>query len=232
VIEAMRDALGDGASPIFLLGVTPAIVAAFSDLVVVDWSPAARSAVADQALDGDWLDPPMAAASCGGALGDGSLTCLSWPADYTRLFAMLGRVLRPGGRVAIRCYTAVEPRERPAEVLAAAMACAIDGFAAFKWRLAMALCTGADSNVPVAAIKQSFDSLVPDRDRLAAATGWARAAIDDIDAYGGTAISYSFPTRAQLLDQIDPLFGAAHFVETAGYPLAERCPLLVTHRAQ
>jgi len=229
VIEAMRVAIGEGDAPILLLGVTGAIVDAFDNLIVVDWSAAARGSVSSaRPIDGDWRDPPLPDASCGAALGDGSLTCLAWPRDYARLFAMLRRLLRPGGRAAIRCYAAPEVSETPERVLADARQSG--GFAAFKWRLAMALASETDQNVPVAAIKQCFDALVPDRAALAAATGWTRAAIDDVDAYAGSALAYSFPTRRQLNDAGRAVFAGADFVETHGYDLAERCPLLVLRR--
>jgi len=226
VIAAMRDVVGDPAKPILLLGVTPGIVAAFDNLVVIDWSAAARGVVADaRPLDGDWLDPQLDDASIGGALGDGSLTCLSWPDGYARLFATLARLLVPGAKAAIRCYAAPERTDAPDALVAEAFAGRGGGFAAFKWRLAMAM--AHDPNVPVVAIRQSFDGLVPDRDALAAATGWTRAAIDDVDAYGRVDLTYSFPTRGQLLDCARPYFPTAEFVETEGYELAERCPLLV-----
>jgi len=229
VIAAMRDAVGSPALPILLLGVTPAIVAAFDNLVVIDWSAAARGAVADaKPLDGNWLDPRLDESSLGGALGDGSLTCLSWPDDYALLFATLARLLAPGARAAIRCYAAPERRDVPDALVAEALSGRGGGFAAFKWRLAMTL--ALDPNVPVAAIKQSFDALIPDRNALAAATGWTPAAIDDVDAYGHVGLTYSFPTRRQLLACARPFFVAAEFVETEGYELAERCPLLILKR--
>jgi SAM-dependent methyltransferase len=216
--------------------VTPAIVAAFEDLVVIDWSRTARGTVAERdrirAIDGDWLTLPLLPASCGGALGDGSLSCLAWPSDYARLFDALGRVLRPGAYAVIRCYASPEGEEQPEQIVADAMAGKIAGFAAFKWRLAMALVTDAEPNVPVAAIKDRFDALIPDRDALAAATHWTRAAVDDVDAYGGTVLRYSFPTRRQIVEQVGPAFASAGFVETQDYELAERCPLLVLKRGR
>jgi len=232
VIAAMRAAIGGSDGPILLLGATPAIVEAFDDLIVVDWSAAARGNIAPAgAVDGDWLDPPLADASFGAALGDGSLSCLAWT-DYPRLFATLGRLLCAGGRAAIRCYASPAVRETPAQLLADAMAGQGEGFAAFKWRLAMTLVSEAQPDVPVVAIKRCFDGLVPDRDALCAATGWARAAVDDLDAYGGSALAYSFPTRAQLIERSRSYFPGAVFVETQGYDLAERCPLLVLRRGQ
>jgi len=230
VIAAMHAAIGDPAGPILLLGVTPAIIAAFDDLVVVDWSAAARDAVGEaRPVDGDWLDPPLERRLFAAALGDGSLNCLAGD-DHARLFATLGRLLASGGRAAIRCYVAPDLCETADQVLADVLARRSEGFAAFKWRLAMTLASEDRPDVPVAAIKQSFDALVPDRDALAAATGWPRAAIDDVDAYQASALAYSFPTRRRLLDRARRFFADAALVETDGYDLAERCPLLVLRR--
>jgi hypothetical protein len=233
VVDGMRAALGGAEPPILLLGVTPAIVEGFADLVVVDRSVDALGEIADapgaHAVASDWLDLQLPPASIGAVLGDGSPTCLAWPSEYGQMFNALSRIMRPGGVGAIRCYATPDTPEAAAHIVADAMAGRIESFDAFKWRLAMALVTETQPNILVTRIRDLFDFLVPDRAALATATGWARATIDDIDAYRDSTLSLSFPKRHQLLDTIGPDFSAG-FIETEGYPLAERCPLLVLRR--
>lgn len=237
VVAAMRRLTAPAAGPTLILGLTPELLASVGEWLAADWS---ATAIADaraaesprrRCLQADWRALPITPASCGAAIGDGSLSCLAWPGDYGRLSAELARVLAPGAVVAIRCYATPDEGERIGDVAAAALAGAGGGFHAFKWRLAMALAAAHGPNLPVSAIADAFDALLPDRAALAAAAGWSLDQIAEIDAYQGSALAYSFPTRRQILGAIGPGFVAARFIETEGYELAERCPLLVLERA-
>jgi SAM-dependent methyltransferase len=240
VVAAIGAAIGDaadGRAPALLLGVTPEYAGIAPAMVAVDWSRPMIDGIwpgddaARRSLCADWRDLPLASGSCGAAVGDGSLSCLAWPDDYRRVFDRLAAVLRPGARLAIRCYATPDPCEPLAAVGAAALAGAAEGFHALKWRIAMALAAArGDPNVPVVAILAAFDTLFPDRGRLAAAAGWDDEEIAEIDAYAGQRLVYSFPTRAEVLARVPPAFAGARFVAAGTYPLAERCPILVAER--
>ena len=87
-----------------------------------------------------------------------------------------------------------------------------------------------DPNLPLTLTYKAFTENFPNRDRLAAATGWERAEIDKIDLYRHSTDVFSFPTRAQALAIVPGEFGNARLVPNGTYELAERCPLLVMER--
>jgi SAM-dependent methyltransferase len=226
VVEAVQAAVGGIPGRRLLLGVTRELALAVPDLVAADWSRAMIDVVwpgnapGRCAVEADWLALPFPDRSFGAVLGDGSLNMLRWPDQYVGLMGALGRVIMPGGRAVIRCFVSLDEPER----LEGMIAGPADGFHALKWRVAMAARqAGGNVNIGARAMWAGFETAFPDRDALAAATGWDRAAIDEIDDYKESPLTKSFPTRAELLQAIPD----GRLIETAGYPLAERCPLLV-----
>lgn len=225
-----------------VLGVTPELVGmrwpAGSAVTAIDRSAAMIAAMrradlsaAATALQADWRALPCTAASVDVAVGDGSLSCLAFPGDYHRFAGELARVLVPDGELVLRLFASPVARETLDEVAAALAARGIASFHAFKWRLAMAIAGGGD--VAVADIARAFDRVVPDaaaRAALAVHTGWPLAVIATIDAYRGSDLVYSFPTRGDAVAALAP-----HFTVRAGhaptYELGERCPTIVLGRA-
>lgn len=225
VVAAMQRVIADVPGCRLLLGVTREIALATPNLIAIDWSRAMISAVwpgdapGRRAVEADWLALPFPDASFGAALGDGSLNMLRWPDQYRALIDALARVIAPGGRAVIRCFVCPDTPE-PLKGMAAV---AEDGFHALKWRVAMAARqAGGDVNIRAKAMWAGFETAFPDREALAAATGWDRASIDEIDDYRQSLLTKSFPTRAELLDVIPE----GRLIEVGGYPLAERCPLI------
>lgn len=233
VVTAMRSFFENGAGMALQLGVTPEIAALPPSSVAVDWDAAMIRAAwpgntsLRRAILGNWLALPLADDSVDLAFGDGCLTLLEWPHDYRLLMTNLARVLRPGGRLLMRCFVAPDSGEVIEAVCSAAMAGTIASFGAFKLRFSMAVATetGAVTNSG-AAILAAFDRHFPDRPALARATGWTPADIATMDAYAGGQGPLSYPTRAGIIDTLPP-GTRCRFVDTEGYPMAERCPLLI-----
>ena len=48
-----------------------------------------------------------------------------------------------------------------------------------------------------------------------------------MDAYEGSGYIHCYPSRRRMMDLLPDWAAGARFVETEGYPLAERCPLFV-----
>lgn len=216
-----------------VLGVTPELVAvalpAGSTMVAVDkqssmidalFEPAAHR----RALVGEWLAMPLPDTSIDLVLGDGGLSLFSFPGEYRAFSLELARVMRPGGLVVLRVFTAPRVAEDLDDIRAALPS--IGSFDALKWRIAMAI--QRDHSVRVAAIRDMFDALVPDRTELAARTGWRRDVIDHIDIYRDSPASYSFPTLDQVRATLAPFTEIACHVPS--YELGERCPTLVLRR--
>ena len=219
---------------VLLLGVTPELAVLGRSLLAVDQSAAMISGVwagdnaSRRAVTGNWLDLPVAGASTEAIIGDGCLSAVASKADRNALHGEIARALKPGGRAAIRLFASPETTETLASIEVQVLAGAIENFHALKWRIAMACTTGGpDFAIKVRTIRDTFDALYPDRDALAARTGWSRASIDTIDVYAGSDISYSFATLAILVDEARDWFNDVRVVPSGSYPLAERCPLLV-----
>ena len=229
----MRRAIAGHDQRVLLLGVTPEYADVGADVTAIDSSETMIANVwpgdtaRRRAFKGDWFAMPFERGSFSAALGDGSFNTLPWPDGHRRVFDLLADMLRPGGRIVFRLFRTPDEAESVDAVLAAAMAKKIGNFHAFKWRLAMALVAAAGNpNIPVASIRDAFNAAFPDREKLAAATGWPMAQIETIDVYRGSPDSYSFPTSAEMQAAIPAAFTRAEFLPSGDYELAERCPLV------
>jgi SAM-dependent methyltransferase len=234
VVAAFRQTLGGRVGKILLLGVTPELADIAPDVTAVDRSQPMidhiwpGDTVHRRARRGDWLSLEFADGTFDAAIGDGVLNFPRYPDGTRALLTEIRRVLRPGGRFVCRLFAAPDEAEPLNRLRDEAHRGAIGNFHALKWRVAMAVVRASEEpNIPVQTIRDTFMRVFPDRDALARAAGWARADIDTIDVYDGSAEVYAFPTRAQFLDAAPLGLAPGRFVEAGTYPLAERCPLLV-----
>jgi SAM-dependent methyltransferase len=236
-VAAVRRAIAGQAARVLLLGVTPELADLGVETIAVDRNPGMIANIwpgdtaRRRAQLGDWLSLDLPDEHFTAAIGDGTLNNLLHPDGHSALYASVARVLRPGGIFASRVALTPDDPETMETVVSNAWARRIEVFNAFKWRVAMAIAAAnADPNVPVMAILDSVNRHVPDRDALAAATGWERADIDTIDAYENSPEIFSFPTMAQIRAVIPRAFQDVRVLPSGAYPLAERCPLLVMVR--
>lgn len=222
----------DADAPVLLLGVTPELATVPSHTIAVDWS-ANMIAVAwpgdterRQAVLGDWRKLPLGKASVAAAIGDGCFTMLRYPDEQPLLLEQLRLAVRPGGLAIIRCFVTPEPGESLTEVREAVLSGGVS-FHEFKLRFNMAVALEIEhANVRSEQLFDHFQALFPDRTGLAQTAGWDPAAIAEMDAYKGSPYIHCYPSRRQLLERM-PDWARPRFVETQGYPLAERCPLLL-----
>ena len=230
-VSNVRHALENAAGLHLLLGVTPEYAKLADGIIAVEQNEAMIAALWPQqgrnAIRGDWLHLPVRRNACAAVIGDGTLNNLRHPSEYTRLFEEMRRVLAPRGRLVLRTFLRPESADETCQVVRERTNNAeIGSFHAFKWRMAMAMAGEAgDANVPIARIHETFESLFPDRRRLAATTGWAAEQIDTIDVYRGSGVSYSFPTLSEMRRAFAGYFREAILVHGT-YELARRCPVI------
>jgi SAM-dependent methyltransferase len=233
VVECLRDAVHDRRERVLLLGITPELADIGADLVGVDHSETMIANIwpgntdRRRAVKGEWLALDFAPNYFSAVVGDGALNTLPYPGCHRSLYDQLLKVLRPGGRLAMRVFMAPPKAEPIAAVCEQAMKGAIRSFHAFKWRLAMAIVAEAgDPNIPVVRIRDVFDASLPDRARLARGAGWCAEDIDTIDVYRGSAEVYSFPTFEELRAAVPDSFTGLRLIPAGSYELAERCPVV------
>lgn len=237
VCVALRDLLAGQRDRALLLGVTPELSGIGHDTVAVDRSDKMIAYIwpgnteTRRAVNANWLRLPLAAQSFSAALGDGSLNCIRYPSECASVYRELARVLRPGGRIAVRMYLTPEPGDSMSDVRSDTLAGRVDNIHELKWRLANAIAAErGDPNVSVQHIHDAFSRLFPDRNALSEAAGWTQEEIEQIDAYNGLPDVFNFPTPRQVLALIPDAFTNGRLVPAGTYPLAERCPILVMDR--
>ena len=231
-VEIMRRKLGSDPGRTLLLGVTPELAGHSNNLIALDNNAAMISALwsgdeeGHHAVLGDWLDMPFESQYFDTVIGDGSTVLLSYSNQYEQMFRQIGRVIKPGGKVSIRFFLRPAKGETCEQVCNEALSGRIKRFHAFKWRLSMAVAAeGGSPDMNVSDTFAAFTRLLPDRNRLAEATGWAMEEIATIDLYHGSAARYSYPTLSELRQKIPPEF-VEDSIECGTYELAECCPTM------
>jgi hypothetical protein len=219
---------------VLLLGVTRSYALLGADLTAVDWceEQIANVWIGDRAnrraVLADWRTMELPSRQFTAAVGDGSLSCLKWPGEYRQTLARVAELLVPRGLLVLRIFLAPDEPETVSEIAADVFSGRVASFYSARWRLAMAL--AGSGNVAVASVWEAFERTFPDREALAAATGWDPAAIGQIDAYRESGLVYSFLKRQDLLDTLAGMFENPRFASSGAYPMAERYPLLVAER--
>lgn len=228
---------GLAAPRVLLLGVTPELALLpwprpshltaadlNPDMIARVW-PARELRCTGEAVCAKWQALPLADASVDVTLGDGSLSALPRSRDYPAVIAEIHRVLRPGGRLALRCYVQPDDNERMDQVFAALNAGKIGSMHVLKWRMAMALQKTMADGVAVSDIRDCFVVRVGDRAAAARRLGWPLEAINTIDAYQGSGVTYTFPTLAELRAAVAGRFEITRIAHPS-YELGERCPVI------
>jgi SAM-dependent methyltransferase len=237
VIAPVRTLIGNPDGPVLLLGVTPELATAFESVHAVDKSPEMIAGIwpgdtpMRHAVQGDWLHIPGPDGRFNAVVGDASPNNVSYPDEVCRLLLRVRELLAPGGRFACRVF------ERPAwpftreDLLDMTTNPARINFQAFKWMFAMHLAAHTEPSVPVRRVLALFEQMFPDRDGLAARTGWPRADIDTVEVYRESPVVYCFPDRSEFLRMLPQGFSEVAFHACGGYDVAECCPILSCRKA-
>ncbi len=231
-IAAIKDEVRGVRGPLLLLGLTRQLMDASDDLIAIDRSieMVLNRVGAVRTVAGEWTALPFAAASFAGCIGDGSLISFDFPDRLRSVLSEVARCLIPGGRFACRVFLRPDPTPSLGDLMSIARSGGMT-FQHFKFKFAMAMAVEAGSpNIAVAALPDLLAAHLPDRDELAAQTGWDLAEIETIDVYRSSDATYCFPTRAELTSLLPRAFTATRFVPVANHPLGQEWPVLVLDR--
>lgn len=229
-VESVRQALPADARRVLLLGVTPELSVLGRELIAVDNSPRMLADVWPgdgpnrRAMIADWTDLPFGDSAFEAVIGDGCLN--SAPEHVEPVLDEAARVIAPDGKFIFRAFCAPAQPESLSAIEDDPTG--IGGnFHALKWRIAMALAPSrANAAVLVSDILAAFDTMFPDRPKLAVRCGWSLEEIATIDAYEGADHKLGFPTVESFVTLLRPRFSDVRVIEAAGYPLADRCPTI------
>ena len=231
-LSKIRELTGATSGPVLLLGVTPELARSFDEVLAVDKNKGMidhvwpGNSAGKKALHADWLDLEGPKSHFLAAVGDGSLNSLTTLREIRHVLERVIDLLAPAGRFACRLYERPGQRFTEEQLLQTGSRRAAINFHAFKWQLAMHLAEAVGAALPVVLIRERFNELFPDRDRLARDTGWSRDIIDMIDIYRGSPTIYVFPNRREFLDALPKGVSSARFEPCGSYDLASCCPML------
>lgn len=236
ILAGFAGLVGSNTKRILLLGVTPELALAFNTVVAVDKSATMianiwpGNSATRHVIEADWLQLDGSLGRFSAVVGDGSCNAVAHPRGLTRLLAQVHGHLEAGGRFVCRVFLRPDAPWSWDELQGMAGRPSSVNFHAFKWMLAMRIAADTEASVPVALIRERFDQYFPDRNALAASTGWAPELIAMIDIYRDSSEVLCFPTRAEFLACMPPGFAKVGLHSCGTYDLAEVCPLLCCER--
>ena len=180
-------------------------------------------------IAGQWTNLPIRKECIDLIFGDGCNIQLGFPGAYRAWFEEMARVLRPGGKVALRVYVSPETPEPSSAVIDDLMRRRIGDPNVLRMRIFMALQPSAPEGIRLSDISDFWTSLKIDRNFLTTELGWPAGAIGIFDMFKDINLRYSFPTSAELKTVF-----TEHFTEldrcTPSYEIGSRCPTIVLQR--
>jgi SAM-dependent methyltransferase len=219
-------------SRILLLGVTPQIANAYTNVTAVDFSPPMIERVwpgntaTKQAIEDNWLTVDLADSQFDGVLGDGSINMVGYPNEIRFLFKRTYLWLKPGGRFAMRFFTRPDVDVTREQIIAEGLNPTM-GFSAYRRLLPMYVAASeGNSCIRQSRMLEVFDELFPDRSVLK----WDPEHVKSMDSYRGTTTTSWFPTRQEILEFVAEEAQSAGFVDAGTYELANTCPILTFTR--
>lgn len=240
VVQRAAARLGRAAHAL-VLGLTPEIIAcewpADVTLTAVDHSatmiralwPPENGPAHSQVIRADWCAMPIPSGTIDLAAGDGCYVLMAFPEGYQTLTREVCRVLKRGGRFAVRVFLRPDRAEPVAHVAQAFARGEIGSVHALKLRLLAALHGVSGAGTRLDDVWQSWKSLPALPAALAGTRGWTDDEIVGIESYGGMQSRYFLPTLAELRAHVQVSFRELECT-WGRHELGDRCPTLVLER--
>lgn len=245
VDEALDRAAGDvRACPrAWLLGVTPEIAAldfGRGELRATDSSPGMVHALwagpPDDVQIDDWRTCEVEPASCDVVLGDGVLHLVRFPGEQGEVLARAARALKPGGLLALRLFVPSPRPERIEHVWAAWDEKHVRTPSALKLRLWSALQRRVEEGISLAEVWSAASRHARSVGGVSDPGERTRRMLEALSVYRDAPGRYHLVTIEQAAALVRSASGGAlsveRVVESAGYELAERCPILIARKAE
>jgi SAM-dependent methyltransferase len=233
VAEQMRALLHADDADLVLLGCTPEYSRLGRTMTAVDVAPPMIAVVwpgdtdTHRARLGNWLEMPMEDKSVDAVVGDGVLAVVGVQASRLGLLSEIARVLRPGGRAAVRLFALPQGGDSVDAIVADGLAGRISTTSELAMRLFYAIPRAApDYLLTYRDVFDVFESRFPDRQPLMDACGFVAADFTFIDLYENSETVSSWYPAPLAVEEASRYFDEVRLVPTAGYPQAERCPIL------
>ncbi|RUU58164.1 class I SAM-dependent methyltransferase [Mesorhizobium sp. M2C.T.Ca.TU.009.01.2.1] len=234
VVAVMKRELRTEDAEMALFGVTPEFARLGKSLTAIDSNPNMIGAlwIGDEAtrraVVGNWLDLPLADRSVDAIIGDGCLSAVISETQRLRCLEEMARILKPGGRAAIRLFARPSKTEPLGAIKADALAGKVKALAEIVLRTALSLPVAApDYGLKMSAVLDGINEMFGDRAELMAAGGWQPGAFAFIDLYKGSDTICCWLNEDIHVAEASRYFNDVRLVASGGYPVAERCSILV-----
>ena len=222
-----------GEGRVLMMGVTPELHAAFTDITAFDRDEAMIKRVwpgntlTRNVVQADWMNIDYSrSTNIVGVIGDCALPMLG---DLDKMRVFQSRCfdwLMTGGVFVQRIFERPTVPYTRADLQKIMNEPAKINFHAFKWMLCMVIAAESGYIVRDTDRLVLFNELCSDRDALCAATGWSRDAVDTMDLYAGGEYTVAFCSREEILNTIPEDARDIQFTNMTDYDLAENCPIM------
>ena len=232
-----------GEARVVMLGVTPETAACGfqpgTRLLSLDHSLAMISALwgvegapaSAHAVGADWGAMPLVSGLIDAVVGDGCYALFPYPSGYRALTREVHRVLRPGGKLAMRTYVRPEPAESVESIETAYRAGAISSVHALKLRLWAALHGASGEGACLADVWAAWRKF-PRIDAIAEGRpGWSAGELEGIESYRSLRARYHLTTVSECHAVLLERFERVDWFWTDDES-SDRSPTFVAHKGQ